>query len=172
MATYAIGERRPAVHPTAFVHPDAVLIGDVRIGAESSIWPCAVLRGDHGAVIVGSQTSVQDGTVVHCTSSHDTVIGDRCVVGHNAHLEGCTILDDSLVGSGATVLHRSVVGPHALVGAGAVVGNDKVVPPHARALGVPAVVSEGTVTDDEFDEAVAIYVHNTHWYAADLRRLD
>ncbi len=70
------------------------------------------------------------------------------------------------------MLHRAVVGPHSLVGAGALVGNDKVVPPHARALGVPAVITPDAVADDEFDRAVALYVRNTHWYAADLRRLD
>lgn len=172
MPSYALGERRPTIHPTAFVHPDAVLIGDVRIGAESSVWPCAVLRGDHAAIIVGSRTSVQDGTVVHCTRGQDTVIGDRCVIGHNAHLEGCTILDDSLVGSGSIVLHRAIVGPHSLVGAGAVVGNDKVVPPYARALGVPAVITEGMVAEDAFDAAVNAYVHNVHWYSAELKRLD
>lgn len=172
MPLYALGDRMPQIDPTAFVHPDAVLIGDVRIGAESSVWPSAVMRGDQAAIIVGEQTSVQDGTVVHCSRGLDTVIGSRCVIGHNAHLEGCTILDDSLVGSGSIVLHRSVVGPHALVGAGAVVGNDKVVPMHARALGVPAVVTENCVTDDQFADAVAGYVRNVHWYAAELRRLN
>ncbi len=171
MPLYAIGDREPTIDPSAFVHPDAIIIGDVRIGAESSVWPAAVLRGDHGAVIVGSQTSVQDGTVVHCTSTLDTVIGDRCVVGHNAHLEGCTIHDDSLVGSGSTVLHRAVVGPHALVGAGAVVGNGRVVPPNARALGVPAAITEGVVTDDEFAHAVSTYVRNVHWYRSEMRRI-
>jgi carbonic anhydrase/acetyltransferase-like protein (isoleucine patch superfamily) len=149
-----------------------VIIGDVTVGAESSIWPTAVLRGDHGAIIVGGQTSVQDGTVVHCTSTLDTVIGDRCVIGHNAHLEGCRIEDDSLVGSGSVVLHRAVVGPHALVGAGAVVGNDKVVPPHARALGVPATITPDVIEAGSFAAAVAVYVRNAHWYNADLRRLD
>jgi carbonic anhydrase/acetyltransferase-like protein (isoleucine patch superfamily) len=172
MPIYALGERRPVIDPSAFVHPDAVIIGDVRIGPESSIWPTAVLRGDHGAIVVGRQTSVQDGTVVHCTSSLDTVIGDRCVIGHNAHLEGCTIHDDSLVGSGSIVLHRAVVGPRALVGAGALVGNDKVVPAGARALGIPAAITPDVVADGDFADAVAIYVHNTHWYSADLRRLD
>ena len=172
MPLYALGDRRPAIDPTAFVHPDAVIIGDVRIGPESSVWPSAVLRGDHAAIIVGAQTSVQDGTVVHCSRDLDTVIGDRCVIGHNAHLEGCTILDDSLVGSGAIVLHRAIVGPHALVGAGAVVGNDKVVPAHARALGIPAVITENVVADDAFASSVSIYVHNAHWYAAELKRLD
>ena len=172
MPVYALGDRVPMVDPTAFVHPDAVIIGDVRIGPESSVWPTAVLRGDHGAIIVGSRTSIQDGTVVHCTSTLDTVIGDRCVIGHNAHLEGCTIADDSLIGSGSVVLHRAVVGPCALVGAGAVVGNGKVVPPHARALGVPAVITLDVIEDGAFDDAVAVYVRNVHWYAADLRRLD
>ncbi|MHB1066994.1 MAG: gamma carbonic anhydrase family protein [Candidatus Nanopelagicales bacterium] len=172
MPVYALGDRQPTIHPTAFVHPDAVLIGDVRIGPESSVWPAAVLRGDHAAIIVGAQTSVQDGTVVHCSKDLDTVIGDRCVIGHNAHLEGCTIHDDSLVGSGSTVLHRACVGPHALVGAGAVLGNDKVVPPYARALGVPAMISRNVVAEGDFDRAVATYVRNAHWYAADLRRLD
>lgn len=172
MPLYAIGDREPTIDPTAFVHPDAVLIGDVRIGPESSVWPTAVLRGDSAAIIVGAQTSIQDGTVIHCTSVLDTVIGDRCVVGHNAHLEGCRIEDDSLVGSGSVVLHRAVVGPHALVGAGAVVGNDKVVPPNARALGVPATITPDVVADDAFTDAVAKYVRNAHWYNAELRRLD
>ncbi len=172
MPSYALGDRVPSIDPTAFIHPDAVIIGDVRIGPESSVWPTAVLRGDHGAIIVGSRTSIQDGTVIHCTSTLDTVIGDRCVIGHNAHLEGCTIADDSLIGSGSVVLHRAVVGSCALVGAGAVVGNDKVVPPHARALGVPAVITPDVIKDGAFDAAVALYVRNVHWYAADLRRLD
>ena len=172
MPIYALGDRRPSIDPGAFVHPEAVIIGDVRIGPESSIWPGAVLRGDLGTVIVGSQTSVQDGTVVHCTSSLDTTIGDRCVIGHNAHLEGCTIEDDSLVGSGATVLHRATVGPGALVGACALVGNDKVVPPGARALGVPATVTPGAADAAQIARAVEIYVANVHWYSAALKRLD
>jgi carbonic anhydrase/acetyltransferase-like protein (isoleucine patch superfamily) len=172
MPVYALGDRRPTIDPSAYIHPDAVLIGDVRIGAESSVWPTAVLRGDHGAVIVGSQTSIQDGTVIHCTSTLDTVIGDRCVVGHNAHLEGCIVHDDSLIGSGSVVLHRAEVGPHALVGAGALVGNGKVVPAHARALGIPAVITLDAVEDGAFDHSVAHYVSNVHWYSAELRRLD
>ena len=172
MAMYAIGERRPTIHPTAFVHPDAVIIGDVTVGPESSIWPTAVLRGDVGTIIIGSQTSIQDGTIVHCTRHLNTVVGDRCVVGHNAHLEGCRIEDDSLVGSGSVVLHRAVVGPCALVGAGAVVGNNKIVPPHARALGVPAVITLDVVEEGSFSGPVAKYVHNAHWYNAELRRLD
>lgn len=172
MPCYALGDLVPSIDPTAFVHPDAVLIGDVRIGPESSVWPTAVLRGDGGAIIVGARTSVQDGTVVHCTSTLDTVIGDRCVVGHNAHLEGCTIHDDSLVGSGSVVLHRAEVGPHGLVGAGALVGNGKIVPPFARALGVPATITPDVVQEGDFASMAELYVAKTHRYAAELRRLD
>jgi carbonic anhydrase/acetyltransferase-like protein (isoleucine patch superfamily) len=94
------------------------------------------------------------------------------VVGHNAHLEGCTVEDDSLIGSGSVLLHSVRVGPHALVGAGAVVSPGTTVPPRARALGVPARVTEGVVEAGEFSDSVATYVRNTHWYNADLRRLD
>lgn len=172
MPCYALGDLAPTIHPTAFVHPDAVLIGDVRIGPESSVWPTAVLRGDGGAVVVGARTSVQDGTVIHCTSTLDTVIGDRCVVGHNAHLEGCTIHDDSLVGSGSVVLHQAQVGPYGLVGAGALVGNGKVVPPFARALGIPATITPDVVAEGAFTHMVESYVAKTHRYQAELRRLD
>jgi carbonic anhydrase/acetyltransferase-like protein (isoleucine patch superfamily) len=169
---YALGDRVPQIDPTAFVHPDAVIIGDVRIGPESTVWPTAVLRGDHGTITVGAQTSIQDGTVIHCTSSVPTVVGDRCVVGHNAHLEGCTIEDDCLIGSGSVVLHRVVVRRGALVGAAALVPNDMEVPSRAMALGVPAKIREDAVADGAFATAVATYVSNGHWYRADLRRLD
>ena len=90
MPIYALGERVPDLHPDAWVHPDAVIIGHVTLGAGSTVWPTAVLRGDHGEIRVGAGTSIQDGTVIHCTATLPTVIGDRCVVGHRAHLEGCT----------------------------------------------------------------------------------
>lgn len=172
VALYALGDKSPEIDPTAFVHPEAVLIGDVRVGPESSIWPTAVLRGDHGRILIGARTSIQDGTVIHCTAELDTIIGDRCVVGHNAHLEGCTVEDDSLIGSGSVLLHRVSVGPCALVGAGAVVSPGTVVPRGARALGVPARVTEGVVRCGDFSSSVEVYVHNAHWYRAELRRLD
>ena len=77
MPIYALGELVPEIAPSAFVHPDAVIIGRVTIGPESTVWPAAVLRGDHGAIVVGAQTSIQDGAVVHCTAELDTRIGDR-----------------------------------------------------------------------------------------------
>jgi carbonic anhydrase/acetyltransferase-like protein (isoleucine patch superfamily) len=172
MPLYALGDLVPHISPQAFVHPDAVIIGQVVIGPESTIWPAAVLRGDHGRIVVGAQTSVQDGTVVHCTADLDTTIGDRCTVGHLAHLEGCTVSDGALVGSGATVLHRAIIGAGALVAAQALVSPGTVVPPGALARGVPARITEGGADPELIDHAVRTYVRNSHWYASDLRRLE
>ena len=172
MAIYALGERVPDVHPDAFVHPDAIVIGAVTIGAGATVWPGAVLRGDYGRIEVGAGTSVQDGTVVHATAEHATVIGARCVVGHLAHLEGRTIEDGSLVGSGSVVLHRAVVRSGALVGANAVVPNDMEVPTGAMALGIPAKLREGVVAPGSFEQAAELYVANGRRYRDTLRRLD
>lgn len=172
MPVYAIGEREPSIHPSAFVHPDAVLIGNVTIGPEATVWPMAVLRGDHSGIEVGAQTSIQDGTIIHCTPELKTLIGDRCVIGHGVHLEGCTVEDDCLIGSGSVVLHRAIVRRGALVGAQALLTNDTEVPPLAMALGVPAQIRPDAVRPGAHDRAVASYVRNAHWYNASLRRID
>jgi len=171
VAVYALGEQVPTLHPSAFVHPDAVVIGDVVLGAEASVWPGAVLRGDYGAIRVGAATSIQDGTVVHATATLSTVVGAGCVVGHLAHLEGCTVHDGALVGSGSVVLHRAVVEAGALVGAGAVVPNDMVVPAGAMALGIPARLREGAVTPDLIELGMLSYVERAKRYRTDLRRI-
>src|SRR3954464_113175 len=103
MAVYALGEAVPSIHPEAFVHPDATVIGDVTIGAESTVWPQAVLRGDNGTIVVGERTSIQDGSVIHTPPLVPTVIGDDCVIGHLVHMESCTIESGALVGSGSIV---------------------------------------------------------------------
>src|SRR5919106_5263427 len=105
MAIYALGEAVPAIDPTAYVHPDAVIIGNVRIGPEASVWPGAVLRGDGAPITIGARTSVQDGSVLHVTPIHPTTVGEGCVIGHLVHMEGCTVEDGALVGSGSIVLH-------------------------------------------------------------------
>ncbi len=171
MPIYALGERVPSVHPDAFVHPDAVVIGDVRIGALSSIWPGAVLRGDYGTIIVGERTSIQDGTIVHAVAEFPTVVGSDCVVGHNAHLEGCVIHDGALVGSSSVVLHHAEVHTGATVAAGAVVRNRTQVPDGALAVGVPATIKEGASDRSAIAEGAALYVANGQRYKTDLRAL-
>lgn len=172
MAIYALGDLTPQIDPSAFIHPEAVIIGNVIVGPNSSVWPCAVLRGDHGQIRIGANSSIQDGSVLHCTKEHHTVIGDRVTVGHNAHIEGATIENDSLIGSGAVLLHRVVVRSRALVAAGAVLKEDTEVPANALAVGVPAKIKEHAVPDGAFDWNVAMYTHNAEWYRKDLRRLD
>lgn len=172
MAIYALGELTPEIHPSAYIHPDAVVIGDVSIGAESTVWPAAVIRGDHGPIRIGDRTSIQDGTVVHVSASASTTIGHRCVVGHRVHLEGCIVEDDCLIGSGSVLLHRVVVGRGSLVGAQALVSEGTIIPPLSRALGVPARITEGVVPEGAFESSVAKYAANAHLYTAQLRRLD
>ena len=172
MPIYAIGQRVPTIHPEAYVHPDAVVIGRVTIGAESTVWPQAVLRGDYGDIVIGERTSIQDGTVIHATPGTPTRVGDDCVVGHLAHLEGCTIEDGALVGSGSIVLHHAVVRSGALVGAGAVVSNNVEVPAKAMALGVPAKIRENAVPDGAISLASEEYVKNGRFYRQELRRID
>lgn len=172
MPIYALGDRIPQIDDSAYVHPDAVVIGDVRIGAEASIWPTAVLRGDYGTIVIGPRTSIQDGCIVHATATNPTRVGADCVVGHNAHLEGCTIADHVLVGSGSVALHDVMVESGAVIGAGAVCPDGLQVPAGAMALGVPAKVRDGLVQRDYTTDAAAMYVANGKRYAAELRRLD
>ncbi len=169
MPIYVLGDLVPRIDPTAYVHPDAVVIGDVTIGAESSVWPGAVLRGDDGGIVVGDRTSVQDGTVVHTTPQFPTQIGSDCVIGHMVHLEGCVIHDGSLVGSGSVVLHRAHVRSGAIVGANAVVPNGMEVPSGAMALGVPAKIRPDSVDPIQISAGVEFYVARGKRYAAEMR---
>jgi carbonic anhydrase/acetyltransferase-like protein (isoleucine patch superfamily) len=171
MAIYEIDGTAPRIDPTAYVHPDAVVIGDVIIGPESTVWPGAILRGDYGTITIGARTSVQDGSVIHATAETPTTVGDGCVIGHLVHLEGCILQDSSLAGSGSVVLHYSVVGKGATVGANAVVTNHMVVPPGALAVGVPAVIKEGKSNLLAIETAAALYVWNGKRYAKGLVRL-
>jgi carbonic anhydrase/acetyltransferase-like protein (isoleucine patch superfamily) len=171
VAIYALGARVPEIHPDAFVHPDATVIGSVVIGAESSVWPRAVLRGDYGLITVGARTSIQDGSVIHTTVEQPTLIGDDCVIGHLVHMECCTIESGCLIGSGSIVLHGVVVRTHALVGAAALVPNGMEVPSGAMALGVPAKLRLDSVTPDMILPNAANYVRNAREYKAQLRRI-
>lgn len=172
MPIYALGNVQPTIDPAAFVHPDAVVIGDVRIGPETSIWPGAVLRGDGGGYIeIGAQTSIQDNSVLHTVPGCPTVVGSRCVVGHLVHLEACTLRDGSMVGNAAMVLHRSVVGTGAIVAANSVVLYDVDVPPGALAVGSPAAIKEGRANPDIIDQAVESYLERVRSYPGELRRI-
>jgi carbonic anhydrase/acetyltransferase-like protein (isoleucine patch superfamily) len=168
---YALDDDVPEIDELAYVAPDAVVIGRVTIGPQASVWPCAVLRGDHGTITVGARTSVQDGTVVHTTASFPTVIGDDCVVGHNAHLEGCVVESGCLIGSGSVILNRVVVGAKSIVAAGAVVPEGFIVPAGSLVAGVPAKIKRSDVDATWTEVAVQIYIETARHHKSGLRRL-
>lgn len=134
--------KRPNVNPSAFVAPTAVLIGDVEVGPESSIWFGAVLRGDNGPIRVGARTSIQDNAVVHVSEDGATIIGDDVTVGHCAVMEDCSIERHALIGSNATLLNGCTIGEGALVAAGSVVGQRAAIPARVVAAGAPATVKK------------------------------
>ncbi|GEL26789.1 gamma carbonic anhydrase family protein [Pseudonocardia sulfidoxydans NBRC 16205] len=172
MPIYALGDLEPDIHPDAYVHPDAVVIGDVRIGADATVWPTAVLRGDDGHIVVGARTSIQDGTIIHTTRDVPTLIGDEVTVGHNVHIEAADIGNRALISSGSVVLNGSVVGEGAVVAAGAVVSPKAVIPPWTMALGIPARVREGhQVPAEQWEYAVNSYVERGKRFRDGLRLL-
>lgn len=172
VSVYALDDDEPQIDETAYVAPDAVVIGRVTIGPQASVWPGAVLRGDHGFITVGARTSVQDGTVLHCTARYPTVIGDDCVVGHNAHLEGCVVEAGCLIGSGSVTLNRVLVGRGSVVAAGAVLPEGFQVPPGSLVAGVPATVRRSGVDTTRTEHAVRTYIATAEHHRAGLRRID
>ncbi|MCY4035845.1 MAG: gamma carbonic anhydrase family protein [bacterium] len=171
MPIYALGDIEPRIHPEAFVHPQAVIIGRVSVGAGATIWPGAVMRGDGAGITVGERTSIQDNAVIHNTDELPTVVGRDVTVGHLAHLEGCTIEDEALVGVSAIVLHEAVVGRGALVGAGAVVTNHMRIPPLALAIGVPAKIRDGHMSEGQNRADAQGYAARGRRYHAEMRLL-
>jgi len=136
------GGIHPRIHPSAFLAPTAVVIGNVTIEEEASVWFGAVLRGDEPdhEIRVGARTSVQDNVVLHVSRRGATVIGRGVTIGHGAILESCAVGDGALIGMGAVVLQGATVGEQALVAAGAVVGDGAEIPPRTMAAGTPARV--------------------------------
>ena len=136
-----IGGHTPIIHDTAYVHPRAVLIGQVKVGAETSIWPCATLRGDDSLISIGDRTSVQDGTVIHTTDGlSKTVVGDQVTIGHNVTLHGAQVGNNCILGMGSIILDNAQIGDFCIIGAGALVTMNKVIPPYSLVLGSPAKV--------------------------------
>ena len=148
------------IHPSAFVHPLAYVTGDVTLGARVSIWPFASLRGDSDAIVIGDDTNVQDGCVVHCDDGVPTHIGNRVGIGHRAIVHGATIEDDVLIAMGAVLLNGVRVSTGSIIGAGAVVREGFVVPPNSLVLGVPGRIVRETTNDERarIARAVASYI--------------
>jgi carbonic anhydrase/acetyltransferase-like protein (isoleucine patch superfamily) len=158
----------PRIHPEAWLAPTVVVIGDVEIGAASSLWFGTVVRGDVHAIRIGARTNLQDHSVVHVTKGlYATLIGDEVTVGHRAVVHGCTVRDGALIGIGAIVLDGADVGEEALVAAGAVVGPGMKVPARTLVRGVPARIARDLSAAEvqEQRERALEYVETSRHYA-------
>ncbi len=154
------GDFEPVIAPDAWVHPSAVVLGDVRLGPRVNVWPGVVLRGDQGCIEVGEETNLQDGTIAHSTGGWSTVrIGARVTVGHRVILHGCQVADDALVGMGSILLDNCSIGAWSIVGAGALVPAGMVVPEGVLVLGSPARVVRPVT---EKDRAMIRHGHATY----------
>ncbi|MEP6945174.1 MAG: gamma carbonic anhydrase family protein [Acidobacteriota bacterium] len=140
----------PKIHETAFIADDAIVIGDVEIGEDASIWFGSIVRGDVNYIRIGARTNIQDQTVIHVSSkTHPTILEDEITVGHRVTLHGCHIESGCLIGIGAIVMDGVRVGARSLIGAGSLLTPGTQVPPGSLVLGSPARVKR-PLTDDEF----------------------
>ena len=161
-------DRLPEVHPTAYIDQSAMVIGDVTIGEQSSIWMCVVIRGDVNYIRIGDRTNIQDGTVVHVM--HDTcptVIGSDVTIGHGAIVHGCTIADRVLIGMGAIVLNGASIGEDTIVAAGSLVTERMVIPARSLVMGSPAKVKRAL--KDEEVASIQEYADNYVRYKRDYQ---
>ena len=167
------GDASPRVAESAWIAPGAYIIGDVHLGEESSVWYGAVLRGDTEPIRIGARTNVQDGCVLHADPGYPAVVGEGCVVGHNAVVHGCEIGDNSLVGMGATVLNGAKIGDGSIVAAGAVVPEGREFPSRSLIVGIPAK-HIGEVTDEQaadIERGAGEYVERAASHRRSLGRL-
>jgi len=173
MSCYQLGDRTPEVDASAYVAPGATVIGSVRLGPGSSIWPSAVIRADNDTITVGARTSVQEAAVLHVDPGCPLTVGEGVTIGHQAMLHGCTIGDGALIGIQAVVLNRAVIGKESLVGAGAVVTEGKVFPERSLILGAPAKVVR-TLSDEDVARMRAgadSYVRRAAQFKQELKQL-
>ena len=141
---YRIEAGTPQIDPAAYVAPTAVVVGDVTMGPDSSLWHCAVIRGDTSPITLGAKSNIQDCCALHADPNFPLTIGERVSVGHNVVLHGCTIHDDVLVGMSSTIMNGAEIGSGSIIGAGALVTQGTKIPPNSMVLGSPAKVVRET----------------------------
>lgn len=174
MGVYSVNGIAPKIAPDVFIAPGAIVAGDVEIGAGSSVWFNAVLRGDVAPIRIGARSNVQDGAVLHVDPGTPCIVGNDVIIGHGAIVHGTTVGDGVTIGMGAIVLSRSTVGARAVIAAGAVVSEDAVVAPGALMMGIPA--RERRIMDDEQQarmmQGAARYVENARNFKETLTPLE
>jgi carbonic anhydrase/acetyltransferase-like protein (isoleucine patch superfamily) len=154
-----------------WVAPNATVVGKVRLRANASIWFGAVARGDNELIDIGENSNVQDNAVLHTDPGAPLTIGDNVTIGHQAMLHGCTIGDNSLIGIGATILNRTVIGKNCLIGAHTLIGEGKTIPDNSMVLGTPGKVVRQVSKDDEamLAGSAAVYVKNWRRFKSQMR---
>lgn len=162
----------PEVHPSVFVAPGAYLIGDVKVGMESTIWFNAVLRGDEGPVKIGQRCSIQDNSTIHMYEGYPVIIEDEVTVGHNVILHGCTIGRRSIIGMGSTILDHVEIGEECIIGANTLIPSGKKIPPRSLVIGSPGkVVRELNSKDFELiQSSIDTYVQKGKEYNSILSK--
>lgn len=174
MGIYAVGEKVPRIHPTAFIAPTASIVGDVVIHENASVWYGAVVRGDTSYAVVGPGANVQDGAIVHSRAGAPALVGAEAGIAHGAIVHGATIGDRALIANGAIVLDGATVEAGALVAAGSVVPPGMVIPAGMLAIGSPAEVKRalaGTATEEHVINNPIRYAHLRDEHVAGLREL-
>jgi len=161
-------DKIPRIANGVFIAPTAVVIGNVEIAEDASVWPSgsAVLRGDHGRIVVGRGSNVQDTATIHAPIGGETIIGEDVTIGHGAVLEGCVVERGVVVGTNAVVLHGATIGEGSMIAAGSVVGEGMTVPPRTLAAGVPAKIKKELDGSSRrwVDRAAAIYRETAREY--------
>jgi carbonic anhydrase/acetyltransferase-like protein (isoleucine patch superfamily) len=173
MAVYRLGKKIPHIPASAYVAAEATVIGQVTLGEGANVWPGAVLRGDNEPIVVGANTNIQEGAVLHADPGTPLTVGANVSIGHQAMLHGCTVGDGSLVGIQAVVMNNAVIGKDSLVGAGAIVAEGKTFPDRALILGAPARMLRELTDEDiaAMHANAADYVKRQEMYKADLEKI-
>lgn len=168
MKRFLLPEHAPRLDPSVYVAAGAVVVGAVEVGADASIWFNCVLRGDINHIVIGAQTNVQDGTIVHVSDDFAAVVGERVSIGHRAIIHACTVGDETLVGMGAIIMDGAVIGPRCVIGAGALVTKQMHVPEGSLVLGSPAkVVRMLSLEEQQQNKALAAkYVESSRRFMA------
>ena len=149
----------PKIHETAFVTEDAIIIGDVEIGEQSSVWYGSILRGDVNFIRIGNRTNIQDGTIIHVSrNTHSTILEDEITVGHRVTLHGCYIETGCLIGIGAIILDGARIGANSLIAAGSLVTPNTIIPPRSFVIGTPARIKR-ELSDEEIKDLQSFWTN-------------
>jgi carbonic anhydrase/acetyltransferase-like protein (isoleucine patch superfamily) len=171
MTLYALADLSPDVDPSAWVAPDANVIGNVSLASKSSVWFGCTLRGDNERIVIGAGSNIQENCVLHTDPGQPLTVGVNCTIGHKVMLHGCTVGDNTLIGMGATILNGAQIGKNCLIGAGSLIAENKIILDGSLVMGAPGKVVRDldAAAIEGLTRSAEHYQHNAARFAADLR---